>query len=130
MKELSTGKISGREKPFEITVLGEPASKANSRRIAVVNGSTRFIKSAKALRYLEDFQWQCRALDPMFETDVGVDLTIYYASRRSDLDESLILDAMQNYVYRNDRQVKRKLVVWGLDPANPRTEIRVYPISA
>ena len=50
---------------------------------------------------------------------------IYYASRRPDLDESPILDCMQDYVYYNDRQVKEKHIYWGLDKENPRTIIRV-----
>ena len=52
-------------------------------------------------------------------------MMIYYASRRPDLDESLILDCMQNYVYYNDRQVKEKHIYWGLDKERPRTIIRV-----
>jgi Holliday junction resolvase RusA-like endonuclease len=50
---------------------------------------------------------------------------IHYASRRPDLDESVILDAMQGIVYKNDRQVKEKQIYWGLDPQNPRCEILV-----
>jgi len=40
-------------------------------------------------------------------------------------DESLILDLMQDRIYRNDRQVKRKVVTWGLDRDDPRAEIVV-----
>ena len=59
------------------------------------------------------------------EGDVSVTITIYYASRRPDLDESVILDAMQGLVYLNDRQVKEKHIFWGLDKTNPRAEIIV-----
>jgi hypothetical protein len=61
-------------------------------------------------------------------------MTIWYASRRPDLDESVILDLMQfdkktgrNFIYVNDRQVKKKTVQWGLSPSNPRLEIEVLP---
>lgn len=50
-------------------------------------------------------------------------ITIFYASRRPDLDESLILDLLQGLVYVNDRQVKERHTYWGLDPENPRAEI-------
>ena len=82
-------------------------------------------KSGKALRYIEDFRKQCPTLDLLFELDVCVEMMIFYASRKPDLDESLILDCLQGRIYRNDRQVKEKHIRWGLDPNNPRTIITV-----
>jgi Holliday junction resolvase RusA-like endonuclease len=55
-------------------------------------------------------------------------MKIYYASRRPDLDESLILDLMQGIIYENDRSVKEKHIFWGLDKENPRAEITVSVI--
>jgi Holliday junction resolvase RusA-like endonuclease len=52
-------------------------------------------------------------------------MTIFYASRRPDLDESLILDCMQGRIYENDRCVKEKHIFWGLDKEDPRAEIEV-----
>lgn len=127
--EMSRKKIVGRSDPWEKVILGSPQSKANSRRIALVNNKVRSIKSKAALAYVRAFQYQCPTLTPMFEDDVAVTLHIFYASRRNDLDESIILDALQGKVYANDRQVKRKLVQWGLDPENPRTHIRVERLS-
>ena len=83
------------------------------------------IKSKKALDYVKEFQKQIPKIDPLTENYVKVEMMIYYASRRPDLDESLILDCMQNYVYYNDRQVKEKHIYWGLDKERPRTIIRV-----
>ena len=56
-------------------------------------------------------------------------MTIFYASRRPDLDESVILDAMQDRIYKNDRQVKSKIIRWGLSKSNPRAEIKVRPLK-
>lgn len=115
----------------QFTILGEPASKANSRRITKSGGKMRSIKSEKALRYVRAFQLQAPVVRPVIEEDIEVEMTIYYASRRPDLDESVILDAMQGLVYANDRQVKKKIITWGLDRDNPRAEITVrrMPIS-
>jgi Holliday junction resolvase RusA-like endonuclease len=60
--------------------------------------------------------------------DLRVTLHIFYASRRPDLDESLILDLMQGLIYENDRQVKERHCYWGLDPENPRSEIIIEKI--
>lgn len=119
------------DKKFHITftIYGEPASKSNSRRLVSIKGRPAFIKSAKAIKYLKLFGEQCPDLDEKFEGDVRVDMIVYYASRRPDLDESVILDAMQGKVYSNDRQVKEKHLWWGLDRENPRAVIRVSSVE-
>lgn len=110
---------------ISLTIFGEPASKANSRRWT----GKYFIKSKKALEYSEEFKRQCPVMDPMLEGDLRITMTIYYASRRPDLDESLILDLMQGCIYANDRAVKERHIYWGLDKENPRAEILVEQID-
>ena len=107
-------------------IFGEPASKANSRKLVTLGGRPAFIKSQKARDYVTEFQRQCREqVKVMTDKDVRVELMIHYASRRPDLDESVILDAMQGIVYENDRQVKQRFAYWGLDRDVPRSVIRV-----
>lgn len=116
---------------FDITfrILGEPASKANSRKVVRFGNRTAMIKSDKARGYAKIAEAQMpKGIVPTTK-DVCVEMVIYYASRRPDLDESLILDLMQGYVYENDRQVKRKIIHWQLDRAKPRTVIRVYELE-
>lgn len=108
------------------TILGEPASKANSRRWT----GKFFIKSEKALNYAKAFGAQCPVLDPLMEGDLRVSMRIHYASRRPDLDASLIFDLMQERIYLNDRQVKEMHLYWALDKDNPRAEIVVEKIHA
>ena len=114
------------------TIYGEPASKSNQRRLVYTGGSPRFIKSKKALSYVQSFVMQAKPMRlEMFpaQVDVAVTIHIFYASRRPDLDESVVLDAMQNIVYENDRQVKEKHIFWGLDKVEPRCEIEVEAMS-
>jgi hypothetical protein len=129
-----------REKPYDSAslvelqalsqiIFGEPASKANSRRVVRFGNMSRLIKSQKALDYSETFKQQCRKIEPLMSGDLRVTMWIYYASRRPDLDESLILDLMQGLVYENDRQVKERHIYWGLDPDEPRAEIIVEKID-
>ena len=112
---------------FDITftALGEPASKANSRKMVTIRGRPALIKSQKARNYVKQFELQCPQLEVPTTEDVQVEMMVYYASRRPDLDESLILACMQCRIYKNDRQVKQKFIYWGLDRENPRTIIRV-----
>lgn len=117
----------GRTDPFRVTIFGEPASKANSRRLVSIGGKPAFIKSEKACRYADDFRRQCPTLDPLFLGDVHVEIDIYYSSRRPDLDESLILDLLQGRVYLNDRAVRSRRARWGHDILRPRCDILVRP---
>ena len=103
------------------TIFGEPASKANSRRWT----GKFFIKSEKALNYGKAFKQQCPVLDPLMDGDLKVTIKIWYASRRPDLDPSLILALMQHCIYVNDRQIKEQHLYWGLDKKNPRSDIMV-----
>lgn len=143
-----------RAERIEFTILGEPASKANSRKLVSMNRlSTKtgrmvkmpaIIKSEKARDYERDALLQippparCRLEGP-----VRVTLRIFYATERPDLDESVVLDVMQDRyhgsgeqrvlvqrgVFRNDRQVREKHVFHGIDRANPRAEVIVEPME-
>jgi hypothetical protein len=109
-----------------LVILGEPASKANSRRIVNIRGRMVPIKSQKALDYVGFLRMQASAqMKEMIEGDLRVEMMIHYASRRPDLDESVILDALQGIAYANDRQVKQRMTYWGLDKDMPRAVIRI-----
>ena len=115
---------------ISFTIIGEPASKSNSRRLVSIGGKPRFIKSKKALDYVKSLKEQLVALnlgfpDPMLVGPLAAHITIYYASRRPDLDESLILDALQDIIYKNDRQIKEKHIYSRLDRTNPRADIMI-----
>ena len=112
-----------------LIILGEPASKANSRRIVRMHGRLFSIKSRKALAYVKEFKRQCKPMRRMLQGDLSAEIDVWYASRRPDLDASLIFDCMQGLIYANDRQIKEQHLRWHLDPLNPRAEILVKEIS-
>lgn len=144
---------------IEFRILGEPASKANSREIGVLkwkDGATGQDKSRPTVRKSDkalDFEKFALQQIPswarqMLEGPVRVTIRIFYASERPDLDESVILDVLQarykkvvvgqgktervliqRGVYNNDRQVREKHIYHGIDKANPRSEICVEPLT-
>ena len=130
---------------IRITILGQPCSKANSRQIVTIKGRPTSIKSKEALAYERDALRQIPpAARRRLEGPLRMTIGIWYASERPDLDESLILDVLQDRwqrdkvtgervlvqagVYRNDRQVRERHVYHGIDRANPRAEIEIEPI--
>lgn len=114
-------------RPIYLVVRGEPASKANQRRLVLRGNKPMFIKSSKAMAYAEAFALQVRPLKELMEGPLRVDMWIYYATQRPDLDESLILDLLQGKVYLNDRQVRERHVYHYIDKEDPRVEIAVSP---
>ena len=112
--------------PVRFTIIGEPASKANSRRFLRPG---MLIKSQKALDYSDAFNLQCPYLREPSVNKILVSMKIFYSSLRPDLDESLILDLMQGKLYKNDRQVKQKIISHGLDRGNARAIIQVEEVD-
>ena len=125
---------------IKFTILGEPASLKNSRKMVKFGDRPAFIKSSKALNFEASALLQIPAkAKQMLCGDLCFKATIYYASCRPDLDESGILDILQakivkggvirRGVYLNDRQIKEKHVYWDLDKSNPRVEIEITQIN-
>ena len=87
--------------PVRFTLYDQPASKANSRKIADVGPADNlrriFIKSKQALAFE---RYALRQVPPAarqrIEGLVRVTLRMWYASERPDLDESLVLDVLQD----------------------------------
>ena len=134
---------------IRFTILGEPASKANSRKIVMIAGHPSVIKGEKALAYERDALKQIPpAARQQLVGPVSITLRIYYATERPDLDESLILDVLQDRfktfgsgdtkrrelvqkgVYQNDRQVREKHIFHAIDRKNPRTEVLIEPVQS
>jgi Holliday junction resolvase RusA-like endonuclease len=137
--------------PISFTILGAPVPHKNGYHIVTIGNHPAIVKSKEALSYERDALLQ---IPPQFrlrlEVPVAATLRIWYATERPDLDESLILDVLQDRwdrkhgpyagsnkrqlvqagVYRNDRQVREKHVFHGVDARNPRAEITIQPLIA
>lgn len=143
---------------LEFVIYGEAASKANSREIitlrkrdkatGIVKTVPRVRKSDKGLKFekntLKQIPPKCRV---RMTGPVRVTLRMYYATNRPDLDESLLLDCLQDRYatveykgtkkrelvqagcYRNDRQVRSKVVDHFIDRVNPRVEVRIEALT-
>jgi Holliday junction resolvase RusA-like endonuclease len=132
---------------IRLVILGQPCSKANSRQIVTIKGRPTPIKSKEALAYERDALRQIPpAARQRLEGPLRMTIRIWYASERPDLDESLLLDVLQDRyetdkrtkervlvqagVYRNDRQVRERHVYHGIDRTNPRAEVEIEPMQA
>jgi len=133
--EMASGtEIAEAPQEWSAVILGETASKANSRKIVVIRGKPAVIKSDKGRQFVASALFQLNrqqiagSLKPL-EGPVFVEMVIYYRTERPDLDESLVLDVLQGYAYRNDRQVRSKWITHAIDKENPRVVVNVTPIK-
>ena len=117
--------LKGRLEPFSLIARGSLKSKSNSRQLVYRGNKPAFIKSEGAFQFLKDFATQCPVLDPPFMEDVVLSVDVFYPNRRTDLDISLLMDALQGPVLENDRLIKTQVVRWGLDIADPRVELNI-----
>ena len=114
---------------YEAIVPGETASKSNARQLVRIGRRFVPIKSKKALAYKDCFERLAPTIDPLMDGDVLLFCHIFYATRRPDLDESLIMDCLEGRAYKNDRQIKAKIILHGLDRESPRAEIKIARIA-
>lgn len=91
------------------------------------------LKHPKARQFERDFLIQVR---PEHRRELGSKkrplravVTVFYPSRRQDLDAEIIFDLLQkSHVVLNDRFIHEKHIYWALDKKNPRAEITVEEI--
>jgi Holliday junction resolvase RusA-like endonuclease len=132
---------------IRITILGEPYSKSNTSQVVMIGDRYSIGKSKEAKAYIRMALPQIPpAARLRLEVPLRMTLRIYYANARRDLDESQILDLLQDQwkrdrhsservlvqagVYRNDRQVVERHAYRLIDARNPRAEIEIEPLEA
>ncbi len=117
-------------------VFGQLVSMKNSRRLLKNRrtGKTFSAKSEEAMKYLEDF---CRQVPPEYrgiklgsmQRPLRIVCSVFYQSRRSDLDIALLLDCLQvAEVIRNDRDIIEQHLYAEVDAKNPRVELLIEEI--
>ena len=118
-------------KSVVFTVPVQAVSKSNSPILTRFKGQAKasLIPSKKAQAFKRDCARLIPFLPEPFTCDVVVRAVLYYRDRRSDLDESLLLDCMQKRIYVNDRQVKEKHIWWRLHRRRPRCEVLLEPLE-
>lgn len=135
---------------IRLTILGEPASKANQRKLVTFGRGEKarpaLIKSDKARGYERSALLQIPLeAKQMLQGRLRMTIRIYYASERPDLDESIVLDVLQakyatnkatgqrelvrRGVYVNDRQIRERHVYHAIDRDNPRAEIEIESLE-
>lgn len=114
---------------IKLKIHGQLFSKSNSRVFSQRGGKPILFKRKEVLDYVEGALWelkpQLRGHKP-YENPVYLKATIYYRSKRSDLDVSLLQDILEKAgVYLNDRQVYKIECEKRFDKENPRCLIEV-----
>jgi Holliday junction resolvase RusA-like endonuclease len=124
---------------IRLVILGQPASLKNSREIikyrpkgAPKTVPLRFasVPSKECKQYMKDVRRQVPERQPWLTGKLAIYITAYFRDERSDLDVEALYDALQGWIYKNDRQLRRKYLDHGIDKLNPRTEVLIEPLQA
>lgn len=90
------------------------------------------IKKPAAIHYVEDALWQLKSQlrsHITFTEPIKITITIWYKSKLSDLDVSLIQDVLEKAgVYKNDRLVHELHAYKRFDKFDPRLEVTISSI--
>lgn len=116
-----------------VVIHAEACSKANSRRMVPGRSKAgklfmRPIKSEKALQFVDAAARQVPILPEPLTCALIARIWIWYPSERNDLDESLVLDVLQDRVYKNDRQIRERHVYHAVDKNDPRVVVELEPL--
>lgn len=113
-------------------IRGQVPSKSNQYRIITLHGHGSLCKTKQTKAYEEAFFMQCGLRGLMIEQRFKLDIDVYYASDRPDLDNAMkvTLDCLQAVkAIKNDRQCAeihaRKLI----DKADPRIEFTIETLT-
>ena len=117
---------------MKLTILGKLLQKGNTFEPYVDKRSgkarIRHTDEYKALKEYMAWQTKAQRKGKQFTGPVLLLLTIYYPTMAHDLDESMIMDALEDGgAYANDRQVYKKWSEKFKDKDNPRIEVGIYP---
>lgn len=112
----------------KFTVIGKLVSMKNRKQRTRYHGD---VKNAATRLYERDFRAQVpseyRGIRVgSLKVPLSATVTVFYPSRRSDLDCSLVYDLLQHTgVVANDRYITEKYEVAEVDAKNPRVEIEL-----
>lgn len=127
-------------KTIKLIINGQSYSKSNSRVFSYRNGKPLLFKNKKVLDYVDNARYQLKpqlGTHRVFLGPIRLKADIYYSTKLSDLDISLIQDILQEEidkqynvvlfkgVYKNDRQIIELILRKFHDKENPRAEIEV-----
>lgn len=110
------------------TILGHMPRKSNSRRIVVIDGKHKNIKSKAAILWMTAAVLQVQMVMrqqkvTQYTQPVALYADIYYRSERSDLSSELLMDCLEKAdLIKNDRQIHHQSLTRYVDKYNPRVE--------
>ena len=117
---------------YKISILGDVPSKANSYKIITINGHSSLSKTKSLKEYEKAFYLQCPFRGVNIDGFFKIDLDVYYANNRKDLDGSfkILLDCLQQCkVIKNDRECVEIHAKKMIDKITPRVVITIYPVK-
>ena len=117
----------------EQVIHGNPPSKSNCYKVVTFHGHGSLAKTKALKEYEQQFFLQCgRYRDANIREYFKIDIDVYYASQRPDLDNAMkvILDCLQACkAIENDRWLVELHARKFIDKYDPRIEFTITPVA-
>lgn len=117
----------------EQVIHGNPPSKSNCYKVVTFHGHGSLAKTKALKEYEQQFFLQCgRYRDANIREYFKIDIDVYYASQRPDLDNAMkvILDCLQACkAIENDRWLVELHARKFVDKYDPRIEFTIKPVA-
>lgn len=117
----------------EQVIHGNPPSKSNCYKVVTFHGHGSLAKTKALKEYEQQFFLQCgRYRDANIREYFKIDIDVYYASQRPDLDNAMkvILDCLQACkAIENDRWLVELHARKFVDKYDPRIEFTITPVA-
>lgn len=117
---------------YRMTIQGQVPSKANSYKVAIINGHYSVTKAKAMKDYEQSFYWQCPYRGVDIKGMFKVEIDVYFRTLMSDLDNAAkgILDCLQSCkVIHNDNKCVELHMRKFKDENNPRAVIRIEKVE-
>lgn len=87
------------------------------------------IYTSKELGYFKEAVFYVLRGKEQLTGKVSIYVDFYFPSNRNDIDNCLkpLFDSLQGTVLKNDRQIRRAVIVCHVDKNDPRTEVELTP---
>jgi len=115
---------------MKITLLGSPLSTQHLYRTACIGKRPRLYMTKEGKEKKAQYQWEAKAQykgEPL-KGNIEMEIILFFKDlRKRDIDNynKIVLDALESFLYNDDRQIVQLTIQKKIDRLEPRIEVLV-----
>ena len=115
---------------MKIILSGNPLSTQTIYRCTCIANKPRLYMTKRGKEKKKQYQWEAKAQykGKPLKGDLKMEIVLFFKDlRKHDIDNynKLVLDALQSFLYEDDKQIKHLTIHKQIDRLEPRIEVQV-----